>query len=177
MNVFRNIALIFLTTGSIVSSRGQEAVDSELYTILKQKDSLLFRAAFDTCDPATMASLFSDDFEFYHDRVGPTDGKQRFLSPMYTRCQEKDGSWVQPSKRILIEGSLVVYPLRNNGELYGAIQEGRHRFEFLNENREYQQGDIARFLHLWLLEDGQWKIKRELSYDHQSAETYTINKP
>ncbi|GGD58488.1 nuclear transport factor 2 family protein [Muriicola marianensis] len=176
MKVFRYTILIFLTAWSYIS-QAQEPTDSDLFETLKQKDSLLFRAAFDTCDPATMASLFSEDFEFYHDKAGLTEGKQVFLSPMYTRCQEKGESWVQPSKRILIEGSLAVFPLRNNGDLYGAIQQGQHRFEFLNENREYQQGDIARFIHLWVLENGQWKIKRELSYDHQPAETYTINQP
>jgi hypothetical protein len=51
-----------------------------------------------------------------------------------------------------------------------------HRFEFLNEKKQYQKGDIARFIHLWILEDGQWKIKRELSYDHLPAGSFQIEK-
>ena len=42
-----------------------------------------------------------------------------------------------------------------------------HRFESLNSNREYEKGDIAKFTHVWILEEEQWKVKRELSYDHQ----------
>ena len=63
-------------------------------------------------------------------------------------------------------GSLEVYPLYNNGQLYGAIQHGVHTFEFLNHQGEYQKGDIAKFTHVWVLEDGTWKVRRELSYDH-----------
>lgn len=152
----------------------QLAQNSELYQLLKEKDSLLFHAAFNTCDPETMASLFTEDFEFYHDKGGTTLGRETFLAPMFKSCSQKTEDWKQPSKRILLENSLSVYPLRKDGILYGAIQHGMHRFEFLNENKEYQKGDIARFTHLWVLEADQWKIKRELSYDHQPASSYKI---
>jgi hypothetical protein len=69
-----------------------------------------------------------------------------------------------------LEDSLKVYPLYKDGELYGAIQEGVHRFEFLNEKQEYQKGDIAKFTHLWLRVGNDWKVKRELSFDHQHSE-------
>ena len=167
--VFSLLASGFLFPWGI---RAQE--DAELFEVLKKKDSLLFRAAFDTCDPETMATLFWDEFEFYHDKAGLTLGREAFLSPMYEQCSDKTSDWLQPSKRILIENSLKVFPLRDKGEIYGAIQEGQHRFEFLNEKGEYQKGDIARFIHLWVLDHGQWKIRRELSYDHQPAESYQI---
>ena len=28
-------------------------------------------------------------------------------------------------------------------------------------------GSTAKFIHLWILEDNQWKLKRILSYDHK----------
>ena len=56
--------------------------------------------------------------------------------------------------RILIPGSLKVFPLQKDGVLYGALQHGIHRFESLNASGEYQRGDIARFTHLWILENG-----------------------
>jgi hypothetical protein len=37
----------------------------------------------------------------------------------------------------------------------------------MNNQKEYQKGDIAKFIHVWVLENEEWKIKRELSYDHQ----------
>lgn len=174
MNPSRSIVHIVLFVGSLASSWGQVPSDSELFETLRKKDSVLFHAAFDTCDPDTMASLFTNDFEFYHDKVGLTEGRETFLKPMYAQCADRGEQWIQPSKRILLENSLKIFPLRKDGELYGVIQEGQHRFEFLNPDKEYQMGDIARFIHLWVLEDGEWKIKRELSYDHQPAGTYSL---
>ncbi|GLU44295.1 YybH family protein [Allomuricauda sp. NBRC 101325] len=148
------------------SVNAQEPETSALYLTLKSKDSLLFDAAFNRCDVATMESLFTEDFEFYHDKGGFTEGRDEFLNPTREDCAKRDPLAPQYSKRILIEGSLEVYPLKKDGVIYGAVQHGVHRFEFLNDKKEYQKGDIAKFTHVWVLVDGTWKIKRELSYDH-----------
>ncbi|NNJ88943.1 MAG: nuclear transport factor 2 family protein [Eudoraea sp.] len=166
------IIVVCLLSTVFNPAQGQLSTDDELHLLLKEKDSVLFNAAFDTCDAETMESLFTEDFEFYHDKGGVTIGRESFLIPIRTNCSTLDPKSPQPSKRILLENSLRVYPLRKDGELYGAIQEGIHRFEFLNEKQQYQKGDIAKFTHIWMLTDGQWKIKRELSFDHQAAETY-----
>lgn len=159
--IFGFLALILTN-----STSGQIAKGSELYRTLKSKDSLLFDAAFNRCDVDTMESLFTEDFEFYHDKGGFTDGREAFLNPTRENCEKTDPNAPQYSKRILIDGSLEVYPLKKDGEIYGAIQYGVHRFEFLNDKNEYQKGDIAKFTHVWMLKNGKWKIKRELSYDH-----------
>ena len=156
---------------SIGAAKAQVAENSELYQLLKAKDSILFQAAFDLCDTQTMSSLFTEDFEFYHDKVGATMSRDDFMKPVQLNCAQRDPQNPQPAKRILIPGSLEVYPLYNNGSLYGAIQHGVHRFEFLNEEGVYQKGDIARFTHIWMKSDGEWKIKRELSYNHQPSVT------
>lgn len=164
-----HIFFLLLLPVSFFQVNGQLAENSELYQTLKEKDSVLFHAAFNSCDPETMASLFTEDFEFYHDKGGATMSRELFLAPMRENCPNRDPGALQPSKRILIPGSLEVYPLRKKGVIYGAIQHGVHRFEFLNAEQEYQKGDIARFTHVWVQTDGTWKIKRELSYDHQPS--------
>ena len=170
----RHLILIIALLFAVIFGRGQEAVHTELYHVLKEKDSILFDAAFNRCDTDTMAGLFTKDFEFYHDKVGATIGRKSFLAPTIASCASRDPQAPQSSKRILVDDSLEVYPLYNNGVLYGAIQHGIHRFEFLNNQGEYQRGDTARFTHLWILKDNDWKIKRELSYDHQAyAENQT----
>ncbi len=168
MNPKTYISIIMLLAVSALMN-AQVSHDSELYQTLKSKDSILFDAAFNRCDVETMESLFTEDFEFYHDKGGFTDGREAFLKPTRENCAKRNPADPQPSKRILLEGSLEVYPLNKDGEVYGAIQHGVHRFEFLNENKEYQKGDVAKFTHVWMLKDGEWKIKRELSYDHQSS--------
>lgn len=165
MNWTKSISiLVFIGVSTLANA--QVGKDSELYKTLKSKDSLLFDAAFNRCDVETMESLFTEDFEFYHDKGGFTDGREAFLKPTRENCGKRDPDAPQNAKRILIDGSLEVYPLLKDGELYGAIQHGVHSFEFLNGKGGYQKGDIAKFTHVWMLKDGQWKIKRELSYDH-----------
>ncbi len=155
---------------SFPDGNAQEPAESELYITLQAKDSLLFQAAFDHCDPETMRSLFTEDFEFYHDKGGLTAGREAFLKPVEAQCSQRDPQAPQPAKRILLPGSLEVFPLYKDGELYGALQHGVHRFEFLDNQKKYQKGDIARFTHVWVREGNEWKIKRELSYDHRSQE-------
>ncbi|MCR9228723.1 MAG: nuclear transport factor 2 family protein [Flavobacteriaceae bacterium] len=159
-----------LTLCMVGSAQAQEPETSELYLLLKSKDSLLFDAAFNKCDVDTMEPLFTEDFEFYHDKGGFTEGREAFLKPTRENCEKRDPSAPQYSKRILIDGSLEVYPLKKDGEIYGAVQHGVHRFEFLNDKNEYQKGDVAKFTHVWMLIDGSWKIKRELSYNHHLME-------
>lgn len=164
------LLLIFIFSGFFVKSEAQISPESELYGLLKSKDSLLFHAAFDTCDTSVLEQLFTEDFEFYHDKGGVTYGRENFLKPLKEQCKTRQASSPQPSKRILLEDSLKVYPLYKDGTLYGAIQEGVHRFEFLDSKQEYQKGDIAKFTHIWLKVGNDWKVKRELSFDHQHSE-------
>ena len=163
--IVKYLILLISMLFSFFMSYAQVSPASDLHNTLKAKDSLLFDAAFNKCDTETMKALFTEDFEFYHDKVGLSSGREEFLAPVRANCENWDGK-LQPSKRILIEDSLEVFPLYDDGELYAAIQHGIHRFEFLNSQGEYQKGDTARFTHLWILEEGDWRIKRELSYDH-----------
>jgi len=156
--------LLVMTLGFV---QGQAAKDAELFKTLKVQDSLLFNAAFNTCDTAYLESLFVEDFEFYHDKGGLTDSRAAFLKPMKENCEKRDMSASQPAKRILIRNSLEVYPLKKNGVLYGAIQHGIHSFSSLNNEGNYVKGDIAKFTHIWILDNKKWKLKRELSYDHK----------
>lgn len=167
MKSAKYITLALITLFHLSYSLGQVAKDTELYIELKEKDSALFNAAFNTCDTEIVKKLFTEDFEFYHDKGGLTEGRKNFLDPMAENCSNRKPGDPPPSKRILVENSLEVYPMHKNGELYGALQQGIHRFEFMNNQKEYQKGDIAKFIHVWVLENEEWKIKRELSYDHQ----------
>ena len=72
---------------------------------------------------------------------------------------------VTTSRRELVDSSLDVFPLYNNGQLYGALQNGVHKFYETTNGKEVA-GSIAKFSHLWILEDGTWHLKRVISYDH-----------
>lgn len=134
-----------------------------LFIGLKAQDSLLFNVGFNTCDITQFETLVSEDFEFYHDKSGVTSSKAAFINSI------KDGlcKLHYKPKRELIEDSLEVYPLENNGVLYGAIQIGKHQFYAIEEDHSTHRTSVARFVHVWVIENEQWKLSRGLSYDHQ----------
>jgi hypothetical protein len=125
----------------------QDRLDEEL----AQMDRELFDAAFVKCDQAKFSSLFTDDAEFYHDRTGATYGDD---VKQLRSCPRDNGV-----TRTLVPGSLKVYPIKE----FGAIQMGRHTF-----TREGEPGvEIAKFVHLWKLVEGKWRLARVMSFDHR----------
>lgn len=167
MKIIKLFVVCIVLFASISNLNAQEKEDSELFKTLKTKDDLLFNVGFNTCDISRFESLLSDNFEFYHDQSGITSSKASFITSV------KDGLCKSnyKARRELVEGSLEVYPLKNKGVLYGAIQMGKHRFYELEKGKPQRFTSIAKFTHLWKLEDGNWKLLRGLSYDHQTVDS------
>ena len=65
---------------------------------------------------------------------------------------------------------MSIHLLRNGGEIYGAIQNGKHRFYGEENNRPKYLTSTADFTHLWVIEEENWKLKRVLSFNHKEAE-------
>jgi hypothetical protein len=124
----------------------------ELYETLARMDRQLFEAAFVECDAEAFRDMFTEDAEFYHDLAGPSFGeKARTLNG----CPADNGV-----RRVLVPGSLEVYPMKD----FGAIQMGEHWF--VEEGAK--TSTLAKFVTLWRLQDGRWRMARVLSFDHQS---------
>ena len=158
-------ALLTLAALTFISStaHAQAISDADLFATLKAGDTRLFDVGYNTHDIRPFEELISDNFEFYHDKGGETKGKAAFLESI----RKGIFNLSYRARRELVPGSLVVHRLEKNGVLYGAIQMGEHRFYALEPGKpEYLTGH-ALFTHLWLLENGQWKLSRILSYDHQ----------
>jgi hypothetical protein len=132
----------------------------ELFLLLKMKDEALFKRGFNQCDLAVTASLISDDLEFYHDQGGFDIGKEALLTTMRKGLCQTGKNKIN---RHLIADSLQVYPLFDKGKLYGAIQMGEHNFA---PPEEPVSGLPAKFIHMWLLVDEEWRLSRVMSYDH-----------
>ena len=140
----------------------EESNDKQvLFEELKKKDSLIFNLGFNTCDTTQFRILLSDDFEFYHDQNGLLESKEMFIQNIPNLCKMS----YKPI-RVLIEGSMNVFPLYSNGKLYGAIQTGIHEFYGEEKGKARYLTSTAKFTHVWIIEDGAWKLKRILSYDH-----------
>ena len=154
------IPLLFITT----LLTAQVDRKSDLYKTIISKDSLLFNVGFNTCDISQFENLLSEKFEFFHDKDSISD-KEQFLHNL------RNGLCISPttfqSRRELLPESTEIYPLYKREKLYGAIQIGVHQFFETIENRKEVFGSSAKFTHLWLLENGVWKLTKSLSYDHQ----------
>ncbi|MEY8848408.1 nuclear transport factor 2 family protein [Psychroserpens sp. XS_ASV72] len=160
----QSIFIVWCIFGILTNLNAQSALDSEVYKTLKSKDSLLFECAFNKCETQYLEELVSEDFEFYHDIAGLEASKSGFIATMKKGiCNAHNKT---KSRRELVDGSLEVYPLKRNGEVYGALQNGIHRF-YETINGKEVAGSIAKFSHLWIIENGKWYLKRVISYDHQ----------
>jgi len=151
--------ILFLSIGNL---KAQIDKNSPLFLELKKQDSLFFDRGFNNCDFAYLEKTMDDNLKFYHDFGGFQD-KKLFLER--TR-QNICGNPNQKPIRKVIENSLEVFPLYNNGELYGAIQTGEHQFFTREKNKPDVLGGQAKFTSVWTKKDGNWMMSDVLSYDH-----------
>ena len=160
----KHLSILFLCLLLVNLLPAQVEEDSELFQTLRARDSLLFDVGFNTCDIGQFRALVSEDMEFYHDQSGITSSKADFIAGT------ENGLCQLPYKarRELVQGSLQVFPMHNNGQLYGALQSGEHRFYAKYPDKEEMLTSVAKFTHLWLLEEGEWRLSRVLSYDHRA---------
>jgi Domain of unknown function (DUF4440) len=150
MKIQVTLLLIFL---SVLVSKAQTADKQKLYNEILKQDSIMF-AGFNQKDVNKLASFFSKDLEFFHDKSGLTGFEHNIkaLSDIVNRFPDMN--------RQLVPGSAVVYPIPN----YGAILEGKHKFCH-TENSKLDCGTF-KFLHIWQWKDNSWKVTRIISYDH-----------
>lgn len=161
----RQIFLFFLVI-SRLTTFGQVEKSSELYKSIEIKDSLLFNVGFNNCDIKEFEILVSETFEFYHDQSGITNSKAEFISGI----QNGLCKLTYKPKRILANNKMEVYPLERNGVLYGAIQTGNHNFYAIEDSKSEYLTSVAKFTHVWILENGDFKLSKGLSYDHKDFE-------
>lgn len=160
-----------------VPASGQVSQESELYKTILNQDSLLFNVGFNTCDIKQFENLLSDRFEFFHD-IDSFSDKKKFLADIRNGLCSNPGSF--QARRELIPGSTEVFALHNKhnqGKLYGAIQVGVHQFFETHPGKPAHFGSSARFTHVWLLENGVWKLTKSFSYEHQDKQLSETNRP
>ncbi|MCB7480777.1 nuclear transport factor 2 family protein [Christiangramia sediminis] len=163
----KNILTCLIALHLFYAISAQESHDSNLFKQLKSRDSLLFDLGFNKCKIEAFEMFISEDLEFYHDQGGLSNSKEDFLNAVKKNiCAIPDKKPI----RKLIPESLEVYPLYENGKLYGAIQKGNHDFYIQEPDKEVYKTSSAKFTHIWILVNNEWILKRVLSYDHKSPE-------
>ena len=158
----RTILYLIILTISISIVQGQVSKTSELFLTLKKQDSMFFERGFNQCDLEYLDKAIHKDLIFYHDQSGIQNRNDFFENTKKYICSDPNK---KPIRKVE-EQSLEVFPLYNNGVLYGAIQSGVHNFYIREPNKEDVHTSRARFTHLYLLENGNWLLKEVLSFDH-----------
>jgi hypothetical protein len=141
---------VFAATVGAQTRQGLPTTD-ELYKTVAGLDTAIFDA-YNTCNLDKMSSMVAEDLEFYHDQTGLSVGRQTFIDAIKTNICGK-------VHRELVPGTLEVYPLKG----YGAVEIGVHRFTHPDDPRQLGE---AKFVTVWQLKDGTWKITRAISFDH-----------
>lgn len=156
------LCLIFVVVSMHV---GITQVDkySDLHKQFKKQDSIFFERGFNQCDIVYLDKHIAADLKFYHDQSGFQDRKTFFENTRKYICSNMDKKPI----RQVDENSLEVFPLYNNGILYGVIQKGIHHFYIRENGKEDVCTSIAKFTSVWVLENEIWQISEVLSYDHQ----------
>ncbi|WP_068593199.1 nuclear transport factor 2 family protein [Cochleicola gelatinilyticus] len=138
---------------------------SELFIQLQKQDSMLFEVGFNQCNNKVLEEITSEDLEFYHD-IGGIQNKEEFLKAIAKNiCGDSENKITRKLK----VGSLEVFPLKMNNEIYGALQRGEHWFYRETPSEENHKTGYAKFSSLWILKEGDWKLKRVYSFDHKAA--------
>jgi hypothetical protein len=151
--------LVITVTISIQAqtSANKTMTQDELYRTVAGLDSTFFDS-YNTCDLKKFESFIDEDIEFYHDKGGLTTSRSQLVESIKNNICGK-------VRRELIKGSLQVFPIAN----YGAIETGEHYFYSVADGKDAKPTGIAKFIQLWQLKDGQWKMTRIFSYDHKGV--------
>jgi ketosteroid isomerase-like protein len=148
----RLFLLVLSTLPCMLANAQSVAQPDPLFQTIQSLDTRLFDA-YNHCDLNTLGAMVSEDLEFYHDQTGLSVGKAPFLAAIKQNICGK-------VERALLPATLEVYPLKG----YGAVEIGIHRFHHPGRPED-GMGD-AKFVTLWQNKDGEWKVTRVISYDH-----------
>ena len=153
------LAGVILSSSAYAQSNGQPTDENEIRKAIFHNDSLFWQA-YNQCDIDRMATFFTDDMEFYHDRGGPIYSLEKFKENLRTgMCGRAERLRREP-----IAGTVRVFPMNN----YGGLISGEHIF-YINDGKKETPDGYGKFTQLWKFENNEWKMSRVLSYDHGPA--------
>jgi hypothetical protein len=155
--------LLITLLGVALSGGAQLAKTDSLFLVLKKQDSLFFERSFNLCDLDYLEKAVHPEMVFFHDQGG-IQHKTEFLAAVKNNiCGNPDQKPIRKADPL----SLEVFPLFQDGRLYGVIQTGIHDFYIRETGKPDRHTSRAKFTHVWLLDNGRWLLREVLSYDHK----------
>lgn len=157
------LMMMLFTVLPVVQSYSAEDKLNEQFSEL---DYSFFQQGFNYCDLEYLKQHVATNLIFYHDQSGIQDADIFFANTEKYICNGEPGKPI----RKLLPGSLRTAPLFNNGELYGAIQHGKHAFYLQFAHKPEVLTSTAAFTHTWVKQSNAWQLANVLSYAHASPD-------
>ena len=150
------LASLFVTTATF-AQKSSSTKANQLYRDIARADSMLFNA-FNNCDTVSYRKYLNNDIEFYHDLGGLNVGADYEVRSIKEMCAR--GNKI---RRELIKKTLEVHPIKG----FGAVEIGVHTFYHTNKGQTQEKvSGTYKFIHIWQLKEGVWKLARVISYGH-----------
>ena len=163
---------IFIITLFACSKVSAQTNDQNLTATILHLDSAFWKS-YNTCDTSEFKKFLTDDIEFYHDKGGITLGADALTTSLSKNLCSTNGYRL---RREAVAGSVKVFPMQKDNEIYGAVITGDHVFYITQNGKPEFLDGAASFTHLWILQNGEWKMKRVISYNHHAAEYINARK-
>ncbi|MGF1559520.1 MAG: nuclear transport factor 2 family protein [Flavobacteriaceae bacterium] len=147
MILVRHFSWVVLTL--ICSCISAQTSTAELKETIIAMDSVYF-TAYNNCDMAKQAALYSEDIEFYHDMGGLVTSKEELLKGIANNICGK-------VTRELIENSIEVSEIPG----FGAVEIKMHKFH--NKEEPDAISTPSKFIALWKNTGTGWIMTRVIS--------------
>jgi Domain of unknown function (DUF4440) len=161
------ILLMMVEPASSPVTVPQRSVDAATEATVRDADSKLFTAAFQTCDMAALGPMIVDDLEFFHDKTGlSAKSGAELIAQLSRRC---DGWRANNSPTVIrraYAGRDSVHPIDG----YGMLHQGEHGFYIVAPDGQQHLVETGRFAHIWRQTDTGLKLARVISFDHVGAQ-------
>jgi len=157
-----SVFFVSLAPAAIAQSNPDSLAEGRrTFAELLQKDSLLFDAAFHTCDRKELEGVLTDDFAFYHDN-GYDNPTTLETHDQFTGGVQKNFCGLEAPKmrRELIRGTVQVFRLSDRE----VIQTGVQRFYVLTAGKADQMVEESKFSRDWQRTGSGWRMAREMDF-------------
>ncbi|MFZ1685940.1 MAG: nuclear transport factor 2 family protein [Flavobacteriales bacterium] len=143
------------TEAQLPSPQEPSTAPPDLVATIAALDSAMF-AAFNAHDAERLATFFTPDLEFYHDKGGFAgfDSTMANFRSLFARNAETG------LHRELVPGTLEVYPIGD----FGLLEICQHRFCH-DEGGKQDCGNFKNIM-VWRNDRSGYRVSRVISYDH-----------
>jgi len=156
------LIFVFLIIVASTMALFAETEQQKVETTIRHQDEL-FWDVYNRCDNEGFHQFFTDDVEFYHDHGGPTFGADNLVASLKKNIC---GNPEHRVRREAVPDTVKVFTLQKDNVTYGAIISGDHLFYAQEKGKPERLDGLAKFVDLWIVKDGVWKMSRIISYDH-----------